>query len=146
MKTRIKALAYVSVFTALCGFLFYTSISDLYNSLRIAFNGVTAEGRVITVDRVVKHSQQDNYYTVIQFTDHRGEIRRFKNRHPYSYLFVPEVGDPVKVRYLRNDTRVAMPATVWESILGPLLSLLIGVFFGWAAIEEYKTLLTGKGL
>lgn len=144
MKTRLKAFAYACAFTALCVFLFYTSVSDLYNSLRIALDGYTTEGRVAKVDRVYRASHQDNFYLEIRFTDHQGKNHRFKNRHPYSYLFVPEAGDRVQVRYLPGDTRVAMLATVWESLLGPLVSVLLGLFFGWMAIEEFNSVFTGK--
>ncbi|WP_349431311.1 DUF3592 domain-containing protein [Methylomarinum sp. Ch1-1] len=138
MMIRIKAFAYACAFTALSGFLFYTSGSDLFKSLRIAMDGLTTEGRVVKVDRVSKINQPDNFYLVIQFTDHRGRTHRFKNRHPYSYLFAPEADDRVNVRYWRNDTRIATLATVWESFFGPLLSLLMAVFFSWMAVEEYK--------
>lgn len=144
MKIRLKAFAYACAFTALGGFLFYTGASDLYNSLRIALDGLTTEGRVVKVDRVYRSGHQDNFYLEIRFTDRQGNSHRFKNRHPYSYLFVPEAGDRAQVRYLRGDTRVAMLATFWESLLGPLISLLIGLFFGWMAIAECKSVFTGK--
>nr|WP_305907898.1 DUF3592 domain-containing protein [Methylomarinum sp. Ch1-1]MDP4520691.1 hypothetical protein [Methylomarinum sp. Ch1-1] len=127
MTIRLKAFVYACAFTALSGFLFYTSGSDLFNSLRIAMDGLKTEGRVVTVDRVYR-SGQDNFYLEIRFSDHRGKSHRFKNRHPYSYLFAPEADDRVTVRYWRNDTRIAMLSTVWESFFGPLLSLLMAVF------------------
>lgn len=138
MKARLKALAYACAFTALSGYFIYTGVYDLCNSLRIARDGVTTEGVVVTVERIQKYKSDDNFYLTVQFTDHNGKHQRFRNRRPYSFLFAPDAGDNVEVRYLRSDSGVVMLASLWESLLGPLFSLAFGLFFAWVSIQDYR--------
>ncbi len=144
MTSRINAIAYACAFCALAVFLSYSGANDLYNSIRFALDGVAVEGRAVRVNQVNHSGSSDHFNVQIQFTDRHRQDRRLGNRHPYSYLFVPAEGDPIAVHYLRGDARVAMPSTFWGSLFGPSFSLLIGVFFGWMAIEQFGTTLTGK--
>jgi len=135
-RKRLRALAYGVGFLAFGIVLLYTGFVDFYNSTQIALDGSSAEGRVVSVDKVQHTQYSDDYFLIIRFKDGSGINREFKNRHPHNFLFFPKVGETVSVRYLPNDPQIAMLATVWQSALGPLVSFLIGVLLCWLGYEE----------
>ena len=144
LYTKFKDFSIAAIFTALSCLAIYTSATDLYNSFRIMLDGEVVPAKVLDVDRVHRNNQSADYFLLIEYKGLEGKNHQLKSRHAYNILFVPETGDEVEVRFLRNNPRIALLASLWQSLFGPLIQLLFGTIFAWMAIDYFISIFTDK--
>ena len=92
-------------------------------------NARRAEGLVVdvAVETDARHSRL--YHPVVEFTDHRGELVRFKEGVAVTGSALFDKGERVTVLYMPENPSQAQIDTFSSNWLGPILTVLFGLAF-----------------